>query len=83
MELIKFLGVLAAALPLVYGAPTPAAENLHPKILEAMKRDLGLDAEAATQRVARDIAATEVIENVRRSAGAAFGGAWLSEEGRS
>ena len=77
MELTKFLAALAVFLPIVYGAPTTAANNLHPEILAAMKRDLGLDAEQAHVRVARELKATEVIEQLRTSAGNSFGGAWL------
>ncbi|KAI8936914.1 hypothetical protein NX059_006146 [Plenodomus lindquistii] len=77
MELTKFLAALAAFLPIVYGAPTTAANNLHPEILAAMKRDLGLDAEQAHVRVARELQATEIIEQLRTSAGESFGGAWL------
>jgi streptogrisin C len=77
MELTKFLAALAVYLPIVYGAPTTAADSLHPAILAAMKRDLGLDAEQAHVRVARELKATEVIEQVRTLAGNSFGGAWL------
>ncbi|KAH7408669.1 trypsin-like cysteine/serine peptidase domain-containing protein [Phaeosphaeria sp. MPI-PUGE-AT-0046c] len=77
MELTKFLAALAAFLPIVYGAPTTAANSLHPEILAAMKRDLGLDAEQAHVRVARELKATEVIEQLRTAAGNSFGGAWL------
>ncbi|KFA80418.1 hypothetical protein S40288_11743, partial [Stachybotrys chartarum IBT 40288] len=59
MELSRFLAILAVILPLAYGAPTQATTNLHPEILAAMKRDLGLDAEQATARVARDLKATD------------------------
>jgi len=75
MELTKFLAAVAVFLPIVYGAPTQAANNLHPEILAAMKRDLGLDAEQAHVRVARELKATEVIEQLKTKAG--FGGAWL------
>ncbi|KAI1415547.1 trypsin-like cysteine/serine peptidase domain-containing protein [Hypoxylon sp. FL1857] len=81
MELFRFLAFLAAVLPVAYGAPTQATSSLHPKLLAAMKRDLGLDAEQATARVARDIAATEVIEQLRSSAGNSFAGAWIAEDG--
>jgi hypothetical protein len=79
MELTKFLAALAVFLPIVYGAPTTAANNLHPEILAAMKRDLGLDAEQAHVRVARELKATEVIQQLRTSTGNSFGGAWLVE----
>lgn len=77
MQLSAFLAALAAFLPIVYGAPTATANSLHPDILAAMKRDLGLDAEQAHARVARELQATEVIEQLRTTAGDAFGGAWL------
>lgn len=77
MAFTKFLAALAVFLPIVYGAPTTAANDLHPAILAAMKRDLGLDAEQAHVRVARELKATEVIEQLRTSAGNSFGGAWL------
>jgi streptogrisin C len=81
MELTKFLAFLAAVLPVVYGAPTQAAESLHPEILAAMKRDLGLDAAQATARVAFENKGAEIIEQLRTSTGASFAGAWFSEEG--
>ncbi|KAG6363933.1 hypothetical protein INS49_009036 [Diaporthe citri] len=81
MELVKFLAFLAAVLPVAYGAPTQAANSLHPEILAAMKRDLGLDAEQAHARVARDIAAAETIEQLKTVAGDSFAGAWTSEDG--
>ncbi|KAG9191880.1 hypothetical protein G6011_10614 [Alternaria panax] len=77
MELTGFLAALAVFLPIVYGAPTTAANSLHPEILAAMKRDLGLDAEQAHVRVARELKATEVIDQLRTKAGSSFGGAWL------
>ena len=81
MELTRFLAVLAVVLPLAYGAPTQAATSLHPKILAAMKRDLGLDAEQATARVAFELKATDIIEQLRTSAGESFAGAWIAEDG--
>lgn len=83
MELVKFLAFLATVLPVAYGAPTQAATDLHPEILAAMKRDLGLDAEQATARVARDTQNSEIIEQLRTTAGSAFGGAWIAEDGET
>jgi hypothetical protein len=77
MELTRFLAALAVFLPIVYGAPTTTANSLHPEILAAMKRDLGLDAEQAHVRVARELKATEIIEQLKTSAGDSFAGAWL------
>ncbi|TRX97022.1 hypothetical protein FHL15_002328 [Xylaria flabelliformis] len=81
MELTRFLTFLAAVLPLAYGAPSPVANSLHPEILAAMKRDLGLNAKQATARVAREVAAAGVIEQLRSSTGDAFAGAWVAEDG--
>ncbi len=77
MGLAKFLALFAVVLPLACGAPTQSASGLDPRILEAMKRDLGLDAEQATARVARDEQAPSIIEQVRGAVGDAFAGAWI------
>ncbi|KAF9732071.1 hypothetical protein PMIN06_002681 [Paraphaeosphaeria minitans] len=76
-SITKFLAALAVFLPIVYGAPTQAANDLHPAILAAMKRDLGLDAAQAHVRVARELKATEIIEQLKSAAGSSFSGAWL------
>ncbi|KAI1191941.1 trypsin [Nemania serpens] len=81
MELTRFLAFLAVVLPVVYGAPSPVATSLHPEILAAMKRDLGLDSKQATARVAREHWAADVIEQLRTSTGASFAGAWMSADG--
>lgn len=80
-ELSSFLGLLVAILPLALGAP--AVESLESEILTAMKRDLGLHAEQATARVAREISAIEVIDQLRSSAGDLFAGAWVSNDGHT
>ncbi|CEJ90055.1 hypothetical protein VHEMI05864 [[Torrubiella] hemipterigena] len=77
MELTKFLSFLAAVLPVAYGAPTQAVNELHPDILAAMQRDFGLNAEQATARVAQDIQASSLIEKLRGSAGPSFAGGWI------
>lgn len=78
MELVKLLSLVAVAAPLVAAAP-----NLHPDMLEAMKRDLGLDSEQAHTRVARELVAADVIESLKSSTGEAFAGAWLADNGES
>ena len=84
MELTLFLGLVAAAFPLAQGAPAPApGMALDPRILDAMKRDLGLDADQATARVAREISATEVIDQLKTSTGESFAGAWVSDNGNT
>ncbi|KAI1114188.1 trypsin [Nemania sp. NC0429] len=83
MELTRFLAFLAAVLPVVYGAPSPVATSLHPEILAAMKRDLGLDARDANARVAKELWATGVIEQLRTSTGSSFAGAWVADNGNT
>lgn len=77
MELTKFLALLAIFLPASNGAPTQAASSLHPQILEAMKRDFGLNAEQATACVTREMQANKIIEQVRGLVGDSFAGAWI------
>ncbi|OAA72321.1 secreted serine protease [Cordyceps fumosorosea ARSEF 2679] len=78
MELTKLLTLLATVLPAVYGAPQKMANDMHPDILAAMKRDLGLSShKEAADMVARNLQSTDVIENVRRSTGDAFAGGWI------
>ncbi|KAI9148478.1 Streptogrisin-C [Paramyrothecium foliicola] len=83
MELTSFLAILAVVLPFAHGASTRAVTSLHPEILAAMKRDLGLDADQATARVTRDFKATNVIEQLRETAGDSFAGAWIAEDGQT
>ena len=83
MELTKLLGLLAVVLPAAYGAPVADASNLQPKVLEAMKRDLGLNGEQASARIAREIKASEVIEHLRTASGDAFAGAWVADNGKT
>jgi streptogrisin C len=91
---VKVLAVTAVALtaigltPLVSFAgesPTPAsapaAFDIAPGMLAAMKRDLKLtDAQIAT-RLRTEAAAPLVEKNLRRSLGARFGGAWIAPGG--
>ncbi|KAI0197967.1 peptidase alpha-lytic pro domain protein [Astrocystis sublimbata] len=77
MELTSFLAFLAITLPVAYGAPSPTATTLHPQILAAMKRDLGLDTKQATARVARERWAAGVIEELRTTTKDSFAGAWI------
>lgn len=82
MELTGVIAVLAAILPIAYGAPVEAAANLHPDVLAAMKRDLGLDAREATARVAFDREAGEVIKKLSASLKGSFAGGWV-ENGKT
>ena len=76
MELAKLLAFLAITLPVAYGAPSPTT-SLHPEILAALKRDLGLDTKQATARVARERWAAGVIEQLRTETKDSFAGAWI------
>ncbi|CEJ82768.1 hypothetical protein VHEMI02816 [[Torrubiella] hemipterigena] len=79
MELTTLLSFLAIALPNAYGAPTTDANNMHPELLHAMKRDLGLNAEQAATRIADDHKATELITKLTESIGSdKFAGGWIS-----
>ncbi len=80
MELTAVLSFLAVALPVAYGAPTDAIDSLHPKLLEAMKRDLGLDTKQAIARVNHDRHASSLIEQLRGSVQSSFAGGWIHDD---
>jgi streptogrisin C len=52
-------------------------------MLAAMQRDLGLDATAARERIARDDAASRIQLALRKKLGSAFAGAWLTADAKS
>ncbi|MEV6346076.1 S1 family peptidase [Actinoplanes sp. NPDC051851] len=52
-----------------------------PELLAAMKRDLNLDAEEATTRLARADWASGVTAKLALQTGDAYGGAWLASDG--
>ncbi|KAL2209529.1 streptogrisin-C [Sarocladium strictum] len=83
MELTVLLSLLAATLPLAYGVPTETSNRLQPEVLMAMERDLGLSAQQAEARVAREAKSVHVIEKLRSTLGDAFAGAWLTEDGQT
>ncbi|MEV4617607.1 S1 family peptidase [Asanoa sp. NPDC049573] len=63
-------------------APAPApAEAASPDMLAAMQRDLGLTADQARVRIARDDAASRTEARLRKSLGGAFAGAYLTPSG--
>ncbi|MEV0009221.1 carbohydrate-binding protein [Streptomyces sp. NPDC047973] len=57
---------------------TPTADRLSPGLLDAMRRDLGLDATQAKARIADEHRAATVAAALERSLGADFAGARLS-----
>ncbi|MFJ8981195.1 carbohydrate-binding protein [Streptomyces sp. NPDC102282] len=61
------------------GGAAPAADGLSPGLLEAMGRDLGLDAGEARDRIADEYRAAAVAAALEKSLGADFAGARLSE----
>lgn len=80
MELTSLLSILAVVLPVAYGAPAQATDSLHPEILNAMKRDLGLNAEQAVARVTHDHEASRLIEKLSGSLGSgSFAGGWIRD----
>ncbi|MFH9618491.1 alpha-lytic protease prodomain-containing protein [Streptomyces pratensis] len=61
-------------------AEPAAADRLSPGLTEAMKRDLGLDADEARARIAGEYRAAAVAAALEKSLGADFAGARLSGE---
>lgn len=60
------------------GGAAPAADGLSPGLIEAMGRDLGLDAGEARARIADEYRAAAVAAALEKSLGADFAGARLS-----
>jgi streptogrisin C len=74
------LATPAMAKPAPAPAPAPA-EAASPAMLAAMQRDLGLTADQARVRIAKDDAASRTEARLRKSLGGAFGGAYLTASG--
>jgi len=72
------LAAPAAAKPAPAPAPAPA-EAASPAMLAAMQRDLGLSADQAKVRIAKDDAASRTELRLRKRLGAAFGGAYIKD----
>jgi streptogrisin C len=62
-------------------AATLSADGLSPRVLAAMQRDLGADADAARARLKKQAWASGVTADLRAETGSAYGGAWLSKDG--
>jgi streptogrisin C len=62
-------------------APASTARDVAPQVLDAMKRDLGLDGEEARTRLNRQQWAAKVTSTLRARTGGAYAGAWLAEDG--
>ncbi|MBM2617694.1 S1 family peptidase [Actinoplanes sp. LDG1-06] len=61
----------------------PEPGGVAPQLLAAMKRDLGLDGDQATARLARSKWASGVTSKLSAQTGADFGGAWLATDGNT
>ncbi|MFJ9933909.1 S1 family peptidase [Streptomyces virginiae] len=66
----------AVPLPEPVAAPSAAAPSASAGLLDAMRRDLGLTASQAEERLSAEKAATAVEETARQAAGGAYGGSW-------
>lgn len=62
-------------------AAPQATGAVAPQLLDAMKRDLGLDADQATARIKRAAWASGVSDQLRTQTGAAYAGSWLAKDG--
>jgi streptogrisin C len=62
-------------------AASQSAGGVAPQLLAAMKRDLGLDAAAATTRFERAEWASGVTAQLRSASGDAWAGSWLGRDG--
>ncbi|MEV8229281.1 alpha-lytic protease prodomain-containing protein [Streptomyces sp. NPDC079167] len=77
LALAGLTGVASADQPA--GAVPAAADRLSPGLIEAMSRDLGLDADEAKDRIADEYRAAAVAAALEKSLGADFAGARLSD----
>ncbi|MEC4574233.1 S1 family peptidase [Streptomyces virginiae] len=66
----------AAPLPEPAAAPSAAAPSASAGLLDAMRRDLGLTASQAEERLSAEKAAAAVEKTARQAAGGAYGGSW-------
>ncbi|AEB43527.1 MULTISPECIES: S1 family peptidase [Micromonospora] len=67
------------------GAPRvpagPAVEGADPQVVEALRRDLGLDETQVAARLKTERWASGVVDQLRTELGADYGGSWLSADG--
>ncbi|MCX2953220.1 S1 family peptidase [Lentzea sp. NEAU-D7] len=79
-------GVVTALSVPAFGAPAaPVApsgsdtESYPAELLQAVQRDLGLNADQARVRLANDAQSGQIAESAKSSLGDAFGGAWIDQ----
>ncbi|PMR58969.1 serine protease [Verrucosispora sp. ts21] len=58
-----------------------AVEGADPQVVEALRRDLGLDETQVAARLKTERWATGVVDQLRTELGADYGGSWLSADG--
>ncbi|MEW2383501.1 S1 family peptidase [Micromonospora sp. NPDC047707] len=71
----------ATASPATTTSTAAPAEAASSEMLAAMQRDLGLTADAARTRIARDEKGSRTDASLRRSLGSAYAGGWLTPDG--
>ena len=75
------IGAAALAAPAAAEPPpAPAGEVASPEMMTALQRDLGLTADQALARLAKEDAAARTEQKLRADLGAHFGGAWLTAD---
>ncbi|SDG98817.1 streptogrisin C [Lentzea fradiae] len=77
---VTALSVPAFGAPAAPSVPTGSDTESYPaELLQAVERDLGLNADQARVRLASDQQASELAEQAKASLGDAFGGAWIDQ----
>ena len=77
---VTALSVPAFGAPAAPVAPTGSDTESYPaELLQAVERDLGLNADQARVRMATDQKSSEIAEQAKASLGDAFGGSWIDQ----
>ncbi|MDT7787982.1 MAG: streptogrisin [Pseudonocardiales bacterium] len=77
---VTALSVPAFGAPAAPVAPTGSDTESYPaELLQAVQRDLGLNADQARVRLASDQKASDIAEQAKASLGDAFGGSWIDQ----
>ncbi|MEU0885227.1 S1 family peptidase [Lentzea sp. NPDC005914] len=77
---VTALSVPAFGAPAAPVAPTGSDTESYPaELLQAVQRDLGLNADQARVRLASDQKSGEIAEQAKASLGDAFGGSWIDQ----
>jgi streptogrisin C len=77
---VTALSVPAFGAPAAPVAPTGSDTESYPaELLQAVERDLGLNADQARVRLATDQKSSEIAEQAKASLGDAFGGSWIDQ----